>query len=212
MASYFISLSRRWRLLERGWKASIHNSAVQSMMYNVFTVRINHSYIIIKKILPPRHHALFGCQFGDLPMLVTSISYCNSTFELCRYSLTTGSDIYYRKLFVWEFELFVSRLLPGDHRYLTVTVVFYNTLIFATTTMVRVRLSTVELATLWNDASYISLIKNCRSSSIRYREYIWQPFTGIIFSAVSAVSAIPPNHLICLHHIRLLAGPSSRAV
>ena len=28
--------------------ASIHNSAVQSMMYNVFTVRINHSYIIIK--------------------------------------------------------------------------------------------------------------------------------------------------------------------
>jgi len=208
MASYFISLSRRWRLLERGWKASIHNSAVQSMMYNVFTVRINHSYIIIKKILPPRHRALFGCQFGDLPMLVTSISYCNSTFELCRYSLTTGSGIYYRKLFVREFVLFVSRLLPGDHRYVTVTVVFYNTLIFATTTTVRVRLSTVELATLRNDA-YIPLIKNCRSSSIRYREYIWQLFTGIIFPAVSA---IPPNHLICLHHIHLLAGPGDRAV
>jgi len=28
--------------------ASIHNFTVQSMMYNVFTVRINHSYIIIK--------------------------------------------------------------------------------------------------------------------------------------------------------------------
>ena len=102
-------------------------------------------------------------------MLVTSISYCNSTFELCRYSLTTGSDIYYRELFVREFELFVSRLLPGDRRYVAVAVAFCNTLIFATTTAVRVRLSTVELVTLRNDA-YIPVTKNSRSSSIRYRE------------------------------------------
>lgn len=105
------------------------------------------------------------------------------------YSLTTGSDVYYRKLFVREFELFVSRLLPGDRRYVTVTVVFYNTLIFATTTAVRERLSRVELATLRNDA-YIPLTKNTRSYSIRYREYIWPPFSSIIFSAVSA---IPPK-------------------
>ena len=102
-------------------------------------------------------------------MLVTSISYCNSTFELCRYSLTTGSDIYYRELFVREFELFVSRLLPGDRRYVTGAVVFYNNLTFATSAAVRVRLPGVELAILRNDAN-IPLTKKSRSSTIRYRE------------------------------------------
>lgn len=52
MASYFKSLSRRWCLLQNRWMASIHNSAFQSMMYNVFTVHINHSYITIKTLLP----------------------------------------------------------------------------------------------------------------------------------------------------------------